>query len=100
MQRIDYKSSLHYLALQPSYSGLSFEVFLLYFSSKDIGKLDLAISETNLRDAFHNRLGYFYRHNEITCMGELSLIVNRFRSIHKYLALGIFFTFSLLKYSI
>ena len=73
----DYKSSLHYLALQPSHSGISFEVFLLYFSNKDIGKLDLAISETNLRDAFHQRLGSFYNKNEITFMNELKLVAKR-----------------------
>ena len=71
------KSSLHYLALQPGHSGLSFEDFLLYFSNKDIGKLDLAISETILRDAFHERLGSFYNQNEITCMGEFRMIAKR-----------------------
>ena len=73
----DYKSSLHYLALQPGHSGISFEVFLLYFSNKDIGRLDLAISETKLRDAFYKRLGSFYNHNEITCLYEFRMIVNR-----------------------
>ena len=72
MQRSDYKSILHYLALQPSSSGLSFDEFLLYFSNKDIGKLELAISESILRDAFLKRLGLFYNHNEITCFEELS----------------------------
>ena len=86
MSRDDYKSSLHYLALQPSHSGLSFEDFLLYFSNKDIGKLDLAISEIVLRNAFHKRLGSFYSHNIISCMDELELVVNRNVSIGKCVA--------------
>lgn len=73
--RDNYKSSLHYLALQSNDSGLSFEVFLLHLSNKDIGKLNLAISETVLRRAIHNRLGSFYNHNKITCMGEFKMIV-------------------------
>ena len=83
MQRGDYKSILHYLALKPGHSGLSFEEFLLYFSNKDIGKLDLAISETILRDAFHQRLGSFYELREISCFGELKMIVNRNVSVEK-----------------
>ena len=81
MERYDYKSSLHYLALQPGHSGVSFADFLLYFSNKDIGKLDLAISETILRDAFYKRLGPFYNHKKITCLDEFKLIVNRRLSI-------------------
>ena len=77
MQRSDYKSSFHYLALQPSHSGLLFDEFLLYFSNKDIGKLHLAISETVLRDAFHKRLGSFYDTNIISCWDEFKMIVNR-----------------------
>ena len=77
MQRSDYKSSFHYLALQPGHSGLSFDEFLLYFSNKDIGKLDLAISETILRDAFHKRLPYFYQYNSIACLDEFKMIANR-----------------------
>ena len=83
MQRSDYKSSLHYLALQPGHSGLSFEDFLLFFSNKDIGKLDLAISETILRDAFHKRLSYFYNNHKITRMGEFHLIARRHVSLEK-----------------
>ena len=83
MQRSDYKSSLHYLALQPGHSGLLFEDFLLYSSNKDIGKLDLAISETILRDSFHNKLGSYYNHNEITFLEEFKMIVNRGVSIVK-----------------
>ena len=74
MERANYKSILHYLVLQPSHSGLSFGEFLLYFSNKDIGKIDLTISETILRDAFHQRLGSFYNNNEITCFGEFMMI--------------------------
>ena len=81
MQRSDYKSSFHYFALQPGHSGLSFEEFLCYFSNKDIGKLDIAISETVLRDAFYKRLGSFYNYNEITCFDEFRLIANRNVSI-------------------
>ena len=77
MSVTDYKSSLHYLALQPSQSGLSFDEFLLYFSNKDIGKLDFAVSETILRDAFHQRLGSFYNNKEISCLGEFKMISNR-----------------------
>ena len=77
MQRNDYKSSLHYLALQPSHSGPSFEVFLLYFSNKDIGKIDFALSEIILRNAFYKRLGSYYKHREITCLGEFKFISNR-----------------------
>ena len=81
MEKDNYKSSLHYLALQPGHSGLSFEDFLLYFSNKDIGKLDLAISETILRTAFHKRLGSFYNQYIISCLGELRMLANRKVSI-------------------
>ena len=83
MQRGDYKSSLHYIALQPSHSCVSFEEFLLYFTNKDIGKLDQAISETTLRDVFHKRLGSFYNHNEITCLEEFKMIVEGGISLEK-----------------
>ena len=83
MSITDYKSSLHYLALQPSQSGLSFEEFLLYFRNKDIGKLDLAISETILRDSFHKRLGSFYNNKEISCLGEFKIISNRRVSLER-----------------
>ena len=83
MQESEYKSSLHYLALQPSHSGLSFEEFLLYFTNKDIGRLDLAISETILRDAFHQRLGYYYNRYIISCFDELKMIVNRAVCVEK-----------------
>ena len=53
------------------------------FQTRDIGKLDLAISETILRDAFHKRLGSFYNHNIITCLDEFKMIVNRNLSIEK-----------------
>ena len=89
MQRDNYKSILHYLALQP-HSGLSFEEFLLYFSNKDIGKLDLAISETILRDAFHKKLASFYNHNNIiTCLGEFKMITNRHVRLEKCKAIEI-----------
>ena len=77
MQRSDYTSSFHYIVLQPSHAGFSFEDFLRFFVNKDIGKLDLAISDTNLRDAFHKRLGSFYDQNEISCVEELVLVSNR-----------------------
>ena len=83
MEKDDYKSSLHYLVLQLGHSGLSCEEFLLYFSNKDIGKLDLAISETVLRDAFHKRLGSFYNRNKMTCFGEFKMITNRNASLEK-----------------
>ena len=86
MQRRDYKSILHYLVLQPGHSGLSFEDFLLYFSNNDMGKLDLTISETILRNAFHQRLGSFYNSNEITCIEEFKLLSDRNVSIQKCLA--------------
>ena len=92
MERDNYKSILHYLALQPGHSGLSFEEFLLYFSNTDIGRLDLAISETILRDAFHSRLGLFYNKNDITCLGEFKMIANGCvsleRSLAPYLSIG------------
>ena len=88
--RDDYKSSLHYLVLQPANSGLSFEGFLLYFTNKNIGKLDIAISETILRDAFHKRLGYFYNHNKITCHGEFELLARRSMPVERCDAAGIF----------
>ena len=81
MEKDNYKSSLHYLALQTAHSGLSFEEFLLYFSNKDIGKLDLAISETSLRQAFYESLGSFYNHYIISCLGELRMLANRKVSI-------------------
>ena len=71
-----YNSSLHYLVLQPGHSGFV-EEFLLYFSNKDIGKLDLSISEKSLRHVFHQRLASFYKHKSITCLGEFRMIVNR-----------------------
>ena len=74
MEKDNYKSSLHCLALQPGHSGLSFEEFLLYFSNKDIGKLELAISEKSLRDTFHQRLDSFYNKNIISCFGEFRMI--------------------------
>ena len=77
MQKSGYKSSLHYLALQPGHSGLSFENFLLYFTNNDIGKLDLAISETILRNVFLIRLGSFYRKNKITCVEEFKMVALR-----------------------
>ena len=83
----DYKSSLHYLALQSGHSGLSFEEFLLYLTNKDIGKLDLAISETILRNAFYQRLGSFYNSNDITCFREFKLLTNRLVSFEKCRAL-------------
>ena len=79
----DYKSSFHYLALQAGQSGLSFEEFLLYFSNKDIGKLDLAISETILRQAFYERLGSFYNQNIISCLEEFKMIASRNVSLEK-----------------
>lgn len=77
----DYKSSLHYLVLLPSHSGISFDEFLLYFTNKYIGKLDFALSETNLRFEFHKKLGSFYSHNEITNLDEFRFIVTRSVSI-------------------
>ena len=73
MLRCDYKSILHYLALQPGHSGISFEEFLLYFTNKNIGKLNRAISETIVRDAFHKRLGSYYSHMEISCFEEFRM---------------------------
>ena len=81
--RGDYKSSLHYLVLLPANSGLAFEGFLLYFTNKNIGRLDLAISETILRDAFHKRLGSFYNHNSITWPKELVWISSRSVSVER-----------------
>ena len=81
-----YKSSLHYLALQPGHSGLSFEEFLLYFSNKDIGMLNISISETFLRDAFHQRLGSFYTYNKISCAGEFEMIANTYLMLEKVVA--------------
>ena len=75
--RSDYKSSLHYLILHPASSGLALEYFLLYFTNKNIGRLDLAISETILRDAFHKRLGSFYKVNYILWSEELDWISRR-----------------------
>ena len=75
--RSDYKSSLHYLVLQPASSGLALEYFLLYFTNKNIGRLDLALSETTLRDAFHKRLGSFYKDNSILWPEELDWISGR-----------------------
>ena len=83
MEKDNYKSCLHYLALQPGHSGLSFEDFLLYFSNKDIGKLDVAISETILRDVFHIRLGAFYKNKVISCIDELKMVANRKVSLEK-----------------
>ena len=86
MEKSDYKSILHYIALQPSHSGLSFEEFLLYFSNKDIGKLDLALSETILRAAFHQRSGSFYDNNKIICIEELIMISSRKLSLGECIA--------------
>ena len=83
MSRDDYKSSFHFLALQPGHSGLSFDEFLLYLSNIDIGKLDLAISETILRDAFYKRLGFYYDHNGITCLEEFKMVAKRNVSLQR-----------------
>ena len=89
MQRDNYKSCLHYLALRP-HSGLSFEEFLLHFSNKDIGKLDIAISETILRDTFHKKLASFYNNNNIiTCLGEFKMITNHSIGLEKCEAIEI-----------
>ena len=81
-----YIIGLHNLALQPSHSELSFDEFLLYFSNKDIGKLDLAISETILRAAFHQGLGSFYDYNKITCIEEFKMISSRKISLGECIA--------------
>ena len=72
-----FKSILHYLILQPDDSGNSLNQFLLYFTNNDFGKLDLAISETILRDVFHKRAGSFYFYNKINSIEEFKFIVNR-----------------------
>ena len=72
-----YNSSFHYLLLLPDNAGQSFKKFLLYFRNKDIGKLDLAISDTILRKEFFRRLGYFYEKRKITSAGEFKMIANR-----------------------
>lgn len=69
-----YKSSLHYLVLQSSHSGLSFEDFLLYFSNRDIGKLNSLTCETVLRDALRERLSSFYSNNKVTSEEEFRLV--------------------------
>ena len=85
----DYKSSLHYLALQPNNLEHPFDEFLLYFSNKDIGRLNLAISETILRNEFIKGLNLFYKNNEITCQDEFKMIVNHNISFEKCIAKSI-----------
>ena len=85
----DYKSSLHYLALQPNNLEHPFDEFLLYFTNKDIGRLDLAISETILRNEFIKGLNLFYKHNEITCQDEFKMLVNHNISFEKCVAKSI-----------
>ena len=81
------KSVLHYLALQHSQSGLSFEESLLsYLTPKDIGKLDIAISEAPLRKGFHNCLPSYYNKTKVNSIDELKLIVNRRLSLEKFTA--------------
>ena len=82
----DYKSSLHYLALQPNNLEHPFDEFLLYFTNKDIGRLDIAISETILRNEFVKGLNLFYKNNEITCQDEFKMIVNHNVSFEKCIA--------------
>ena len=81
------KSVLHYLALQHSQAGLSFEESLLsYLKPNDIGKLDIAISETSLRKEFHNHLHAYYNKNKINSVDELKFIVKRRLSLEKLTA--------------
>ena len=77
--RDGFKSSLHYILLQPLNSGFSFifNEFLLLLSNKDIGKLDIALSEKVLHDIFIERIGYFYEYNAVKYAGELEMIVKR-----------------------
>ena len=77
--RLGYKSSLHYLLLQPNASGFSviIEQFLLFFSNKDIGKLDITLSETCLRQVFFAGLGHYYTINEIKDRNEIVLLAKR-----------------------
>ena len=74
-----YSSSLHYILLQPSNSGFSFitEKFLLFLSNKDIGKLDITLSDKDMRRAFYSRLGSYYSFNDIHYKGELEFLAKR-----------------------
>ena len=74
-----YSSSLHYILLQPHNSGFSFitQQFLLLLSNKDIGKLDITLSDKEMRQAFHSRLGSYYSSNDIKYKGELEFLVKR-----------------------
>lgn len=75
----EYKSALHYILLQPLDSGFSdvTDDFLLLLSNKEIGLLDIALSEKVLRDSFFEKAGNYYYYNDISCPSELELVVNR-----------------------
>ena len=60
-------------------SGFSFitEQFLLLLSNKDIGKLDISLSDEDMRRAFYSRLGSYYSFNDIKYKGELEFLAKR-----------------------
>lgn len=89
---IGYKSALHYVLLRPFESGFPFravfphttDCFLLFLTNKELGLLDIALSERAVRKAFHDQLGYYYFYDNITCEGELSMLAKRHIEITRF----------------
>lgn len=80
---LSYKSSLHYIFLQPDDSKFKSDDFFSYLINEDICKLDIALSELKLRRAFHKKVGIFYDTNSIFCRSELARIIHRNVSLTK-----------------
>ena len=71
------KSTLHYILLQPESSIFQIKELFLYLTNEDISKLDISISEIELRKVFNKRVGVFYNYNAILCRAEFARIVKR-----------------------
>ena len=74
-----YESALHYILLQPLESGFSYltDGFLRFLTNKELGLLDIALSDKTMRKAFHEQAGYYYCYYNMSCEGELDMLVNR-----------------------
>ena len=74
-----YQSALHYILLQPLESGFSYltDGFLRFLTNKELGLLDIALSDKAMREAFHEQAGYYYCYYNISCDGELDMLVDR-----------------------
>ena len=53
------------------------DIFFPYLTNRDLGKLDMAINDVNLRHIFTNEIRLFYSSNNIESLDELMWIVKR-----------------------